>query len=184
MIMDETKITTAIEKARKGICQYLEIMRQLPLVDVSRDRAFQRKYNAFYRVRQRPRVWYIEYYTYLESNKRGKPKFDTVLDHLFLTLGKYEPSFSSKLVATLNPHEPIWDRFVIKNIGEVEPLYTDKNRVAKAKIVYKRIQDWYSKYIVSPEGKLAITTFNRLVAEHESITDVKKVDFILWQTRS
>ena len=182
--MDETQITTAIEKARKGIRQYLEIMWLLPLVDVSRDRAFQRKFNAFYRVRQRPREWYEEYYSYLESNKGGTPKFDDVLDQIFLNLGKYEPSFSSKLVATLDPYQPVWDSFVLKNTDQKAPLYTDKNRVAKAKIVYMGIQDWYANYIASPEGKIVIAAFDSLVAENESITDIKKVDFILWQTRS
>ena len=179
----ESKITTAIEKDRKCIRQYLEIMRLLPLVDVSRDRGFQRKYNAFYRVRQRPREWYEAYFSYLENNKGRTPKFDDVLDHIFLTLGKYEPSFSSKLVATLDPYQPVWDRFVIKNIGEAESLYTDKNRVARAKIVYQRIQDWYANYLVFLEGKQVIATFDRLVAESKSITSVKKVAFILWQIR-
>ncbi len=55
--MDESNIVTAINSARKGIAQYLEIMDLLPHVDVSRDRNFQRKYNAFYRVRQRPSEW-------------------------------------------------------------------------------------------------------------------------------
>lgn len=45
--MDESRILAAINSARKGIAQYLEIMELLPDVDVSRDRNFQRKYNAF-----------------------------------------------------------------------------------------------------------------------------------------
>jgi hypothetical protein len=46
--MDESLVVAAITRARKGITQYLEIMDLRLQVDVSHDRDFQRKYNAFY----------------------------------------------------------------------------------------------------------------------------------------
>lgn len=101
--LNETKIFEAISRAQKGIEQYLEIMALLPAVDSARDLAFQRKFNAFYRVRQRPREWYRQYFLLMERLKGSKPDFNNVLDELNLALGRYEPSFSSKLVATLDP---------------------------------------------------------------------------------
>lgn len=115
--MNKAEIVTAIEKARRGIGQYLEIMDLLPRVDVRTDRDFQKRYNAFYRVRQRSEEWYAVYFAYLEKHKRRKTSFDQVLDHLHAELGRYEPSFSSKLVATLDPEQPVWDRFVLENTG-------------------------------------------------------------------
>ena len=52
--MQPEMIVAAIAKARRGIARYLDIMAQLPTVNVVEDKAFQRRFNAFYRIRQRP----------------------------------------------------------------------------------------------------------------------------------
>src|SRR6266446_3227988 len=104
--MNETQITEAINKAKRRIGQYLEIMRLFPKTDVSQNRYFQTRYNAFYRVRQRPPKWYQEYYKYMEEMKGHEVTFSTILRHLERKLGRYEPSFSSKLLATLDTSFP------------------------------------------------------------------------------
>jgi hypothetical protein len=48
--MNRDQITQAIEKAKRGIAQYIEIMEMVATVDVSKSAEFQKKYNAFYRV--------------------------------------------------------------------------------------------------------------------------------------
>ena len=78
--MEEEKIVGAIDRARKGISQYLEIMNEIFAVNVAENRNFQRKFNAFYRVRQRPQAWYQAYFSYLERCKGRKPLFDEVID--------------------------------------------------------------------------------------------------------
>ncbi len=182
--MDENQIIEAIERARRGIGQYLAIMELFPNVDVSTDCDFQRQFNAFYRIRQRSREWYEEYYSYMERNKEADILFEDALDYLHRTLGRYEPSFSSKLAATINPDQPVWDSFVLQNTGQRAPSYTANNRIETAKEVFQNIRQWYEDRMQSKEGQLIITTFNRLVAEHEQITDLKKIDFVLWQTRA
>ena len=67
--MDDWQIVATIAKARKGITQYLAIMDTVHRVDVSRDRDFQKRYNSFFKVRQRSSKWYEVYYAYLEANK-------------------------------------------------------------------------------------------------------------------
>ncbi len=182
--MDELQLVAAIGKARKGIAQYLELMELLPAVDVSRDRNFQRKYNAFYRVRQRSIEWYRLYYSFMEQSKLKPPTFDTALRHFYAELGRVESSFSSKLVATLDPEQPIWDRFVLKNTGQKAPSYGAKDRLERTKIVYRNIQKWYKEYLGSEEGKAAVSIFDREVQKHRMLTDLKKIDFILWQIRA
>lgn len=181
--MQANEIGKAIEKARKGISQYLEIMHLFPLVNTSTDRDFQKKFNGFYRIRQRSKEWYDVYFSYMEKGKKQVVLFDNVLDHIHEILGRYEPSFSSKLVATLYPNQPVWDSFIIKNTGQEAPSYTAKYKFEKAKIVFQNIREWYARHIQSEEGRLMISTFDRLVEEHEQVTDLKKIDFILWQTR-
>jgi hypothetical protein len=180
----EPEITVAIEQARRGIRQYLEIMDLFPIVDASVDSDFQKKFNAFYRIRQRSREWYETYYSYLENNRNNNILFEDVLDYLHSTLDRYEPSFSSKLVATLNPNEPIWDKFVLQNTGQRAPSYSDPNKIDKAKEVFQNIRAWYAEYLQTDEGLRVIEIFNHLVDESERISDLKKVDFVLWQMRT
>jgi hypothetical protein len=177
------KIIVAIEKAREGIGQYLDIMAMLQIIDVSTNRAFQKSFNHFYRIRQRSEAWYAEYYSFMEKSKSNAPHFEDVLDHLYLTLGRYEPSFSSKLAATLSPDEPIWDQHVIQNLGQKPPAYSSSRKIEQAKIIFQGIRKWYSEHLKSPEGRLMIDVFDEVVDSHNQITDIKKIDFVLWQTR-
>jgi hypothetical protein len=181
--MRKDEIIAAIEKARKGIGQYLDIMTMLPTVDVSTNRAFQRRFNHFYRIKQRPEGWYAEYYSFMERGKRNPPYFEDVLDHLHFTLGRYEPSFSSKLAATLTPDEPVWDQYVIKNTGQKAPAYSSPRKFEEAKAVFQGVRKWYRERLESLEGRLIIELFKGLIDQHDQITDVKKIDFVLWQTR-
>lgn len=143
--METRNIETAIEQAHKGIAQYLEIMELWPSVNVVQNRDFQRKFNAFYRVRQRPADWYATYYGCMQECRKvlPMPTFDDVLDHLWRTMGRCEPSFSSKLVATLDPHQPVWDTFVLRCTGVKSPTHATKDRVAKVKAAYRELQQWY-----------------------------------------
>ncbi len=64
----------------------------------------------------------------MERGKEVSPRFEETLDHLHAILGRYEPSFSSKLSATLDPNEPVWDHYVIKNTGQKAPAYSSPNK--------------------------------------------------------
>lgn len=183
--MTRTEIQAAIQRADKGIKQYQELMRMLPTVDVSMDRDFQRRYNGLYRVRSRPLSWYPSYYALMQKLKLGcrNVEFAQVLDDIHAATGRYEPSFSSKLVATLDPLKPVWDTYVLSNLGHRPPAYGNKNKLALAKDSYRAIEQWYAQFLSSADGLLCIREFDSLVENHSGITDVKKVDFILWQMR-
>jgi len=68
--MDQRTIVRAINDAQKGIRQYLEIMRLFPDTNVSVNTDFQKKYNSFYRVRQRDTHFYETYYQYMQCLER------------------------------------------------------------------------------------------------------------------
>jgi hypothetical protein len=178
------KIREAIERARKGIAQYLEIMELFSNTDVSTDKDFQRKFNGFYRIRQRPPEWYEQYYSYMQSQKGRNPTFSNVLIHFYSVLGRYEPSFSSKLVATIDVNSPVWDSIVLRYAGIKTPLYTSKSKVDQAEAIYKKLQEWHDRHMRSDHGKLILQTFEEMVPEHNRISDLKKIDFVLWQEQS
>ncbi len=182
--IDQKTIVEAINKARKGIRQYLEIMRLFPDTDVSLNTEFQRKYNSLYRVRQRDKHFYETYYQYMQCSKGQNVEFQQVLRFLHSKLNRFEPSFSSKLAATHNPNLPIWDEIVLKNIGIKPPSLYSVDRMNKTTATYDKIKEWYSRYMNSKEGHLVIDLFDDIVDESSSITDLKKIDFVLWQTRT
>ena len=181
--MDRFAIVGAIKKAERGIQQYLEIMNLFPNTNVYINRDFQRKYNRFYRVRQRKKEFYDIYYRLMEDLKgKNLVLFSGVLNYLHERLGRYEPSFSSKLVATHKPNMPIWDSSVLKNTGFKSPPYNANDRLKKIVKVYDGIVGWHKNYLKTDEGKMIIETFDQIIKE-SSITDLKKIDFVLWQTR-
>lgn len=182
--MNKKQIIEAIKRAERGIGQYLEIMELFPSVNVAKNTNFQRKFKAFYRVRQRPAMWYKIYFSFMQRSKEDKPTFDRVIDHLNRSLGRYEPSFSSKMVATLDPEQPIWDAFVLKNTNTIAPSYQSRDKLNQAKSAYRTIQDWYREFLDSGDGKRVVRIFNENVKKHAKITNLKKVDFVLWQTRT
>jgi hypothetical protein len=182
--INKTNIKTAISKARKGIERYLEIMALFHNTDVSQDLNFQKKFNGFYRIRQRTQGWYTVYYNYLEEQKTKEPNFSQVLMYLDKKLKRYEPSFSSKFVATHNPDKPIWDAFVLKNTEIKPPYYSSKTKITKAIQVYADLEKWYSSFLLSPTGKMIIEIFDKTVPEANKMSRIKKIDFVLWKNRA
>lgn len=168
-----------IDRVETGIDKYNWIMKHVHQVDVSADAEFQRFFNGFYRMRQRASSFYASYYTYLEQNKCNQElTFEDIVTYLYQETGSVHASFSSKLLATVNPNMPIWDKFVLQNLGLRTPYYYEKNRLQKTVQLYQRICDWYK----SREATEKLNEFNRLFPNLD-ISDVKKIDFILWATR-
>lgn len=183
--MNREDIQTAIEKAKKGIEQYSELMDIFGRVDVSTDFDFQRRYNAFYRVQRRSKDWYVKYYSLMQSLKGKKADFGEVLEWIRKATERYEPSFASKLVATIDPAKAVWDVHVLENTGLTAPSYAIDidSKVTKAKAVYRSMERWYDDFLKSPTGALCISEFDRKVDDPKRFTPLKKVDFILWQHR-
>jgi hypothetical protein len=120
----------------------------------------------------------------MENQKGRDVTFPEVLRYFKDSLGRYEPSFSSKLVATHNPGMPIWDVHVLSNIGLHAPSYNSPSKFDEAETAYRVIKDWYANYEHSPEGSLVIRKFDELISGKDLITNTKKIDFVLWQMRT
>ena len=168
-----------LDRVAVGITKYNKIMAQVYAIDVSADSEFQKFYNGFYRMRQRTADFYQTYYAFLEQNK-GNPDltFEEILTYLYEKTGAVHASFSSKLLATVNPNMPIWDKFVLQNLGLRTPYTYQKDRLQKTVQLYQQICDWYE----SEQAKEKLREFNELFPNVD-ISDVKKIDFILWATR-
>lgn len=180
--MDQSLINISLKKAKPGLEKYLKIMKLIKVTDVSQNEEFQRLFNGFYRIRQRPKIFYEKYYSFMEKNKDTPLSFEKTLRYIYNELGRMEPSFSSKLVATLNPNMPIWDSIVLKNLNLKAPAYYRKNRLEEMITLYDDIVNYYNHLLDTGTGKLIIELFDQEYP-NTVITNVKKVDFVLWQNR-
>jgi hypothetical protein len=180
--LEQTIIKEAIIKAKPGLEKYLNIMSMVKKVDVSKSVEFQKAFNGFYRMRQRPPIYYERFFAFMEKNKDSSPSFDKTLRYIHEESNRVEASFSSKLAATINPDLPIWDSVVLKNLDLKAPAYYRINRIEETIKVYEEIKNWYNNYLGTEEGKLVIDLFDQQYP-NTGITDIKKVDFVLWQIR-
>jgi hypothetical protein len=73
---------------------------------------------------------------------------------------------------------------VLQNTKHKAPSYANSARMALIKTAYRSIEQWYKEFLDSADGKLCIKIFDEKRPEHKGFTDLKKVDFVLWQTRS
>lgn len=180
--MNMSLIEESINKIEPGLIKYMHIMDKLYETDVSKDTEFQKMFNGFYRIRQRKPEFYKEYYMFLERNKTNVISFETVIKHLYNKFQRIEPSFSSKMVATINPHFPVWDEYVLKNLGLKKPAYGTNNRIDKTINLYNDIVKWYVDFLPTDDSQRLIKLFNNRYKD-TNLTDTKKIDLILWQLR-
>ena len=173
----------ALPKIRPGLYSYLELMRMFPNVDVSVDTNFQKKFNGFYKMRQRPRSWYELYFDLMQTLRNEETSFGCILKVLHERSGRMEASFCSKMLATIDPSKPVIDRYVLENVGLKMPYYSSKNRFGKLLEIYDKLCAWYENVLRSDEGVSVIDMFDDMYGD-QGITDLKKIDLVLWQIRA
>jgi hypothetical protein len=181
--MTELEIRELLAKISSDLPKYLKIMDMLHKTDVSVDGVFQITYNGFYRVRQRTQDFYQGYYGYMEKTKKCPPSFQQTLEYL-TKFGKVDPSFASKLIATINPDLPVWDTHVLTNMGfKYSYSGNQETKLKKANEVYQKIILWYQYFIPTTLAKTMISLFDEIYP-NIPITVIKKIDLILWKKRN
>ena len=150
---------------------------------------FRKTFNGYYKLRQRSAKWYDKYYSLFESQFCADCSFEDLLREMHTVNGSLEVSFISKLIATVNPQMPIWDQYVVRNIGlESEWLCSSRlpkeKRIQKAVEIYNKIVKWYSDFLNDETGKACIKLFDQLLPQYkDKLSDTKKIDCILWSKR-
>ena len=166
-----------------GLDKYAFIEQTVRRVDVSRDANFQRVFNGFYIVR-RNAEWRNAYYRLFEEMKQvDSADFDTILDEMYRQTGNVEASFSSKMLATLRPEMPIWDKCVVQNLGLKVPTQNDPMRLRKTKELYARIVRWYEAFLATENAAECLAKFDEVLPDYAWLSPVKKIDFYLWSIR-
>ena len=177
---DKTSVNNALDKLDDGLRKYLWIQENYLKVNVQEDSEFQKKFNHFYKVR-RDQTWRSKYFELLEKNKNSVISFEKILEDLFLQTGRFESSFSSKLIATVNPNMPVIDSVVMRNLGLKIPIAKEE-RLQKTVELYNKLIEKVNELILSDDGINAISMFKQKYP-NTKVTQVKILDLILWQSR-
>ena len=109
--LSTAQIDDALPRVEAGLKQYLWLQSRVSIEPFFDDGEFRRRYNHFYRVR-RGTAWQNIFYGLMASAKREQLQFQVVLDLLRDATGRYEASFASKLIATLQTSKPGIDSVV------------------------------------------------------------------------
>ena len=97
---------------------------------------YQRNYNYFYRVR-RNTSWRQIYYSIFEQEKKSVPSFERIIREIWNKTGRVEASFSSKMVATIDPEMPVWDKYVLQNLHiKIDGTKTKEERLNIGRRIY------------------------------------------------
>ena len=173
----ETRIAESM-----GFDKYKQIMEMVLKTDVSSDPEFQRFFNGFYRVR-RNAEWRKVYYDLFERVKGRNPSFEYIIRTMYEATGNIEASFSSKMLATINPDMPIWDRYVVQNLCLNMSGKTKEDQLKCAVDLYGQMVNWYADFLQTDNGRGCIAEFDRTLPGDVWMSDVKKIDFYLWSIR-
>ena len=168
---------------------YVKIMNLVAKEDFHATPEFRKIFNGFYKIRQKSQEWYDKYYELMEEQKKEQRTFEEILIQLNNVKPSVEVSFASKLIATINPDMPIWDQYVLRNLGLEDEwkkcsVASKEERIKKAVDIYERIQTFYSDFQSSDEGKECIRVIDEALPKYaDRISYAKKIDYILWSKR-
>jgi hypothetical protein len=176
-----TDIEAALPRASVGLKKYLWLQAQRDTCEVRFDSEYRRRFNAFYRVR-RGVDWQDKFYELLESKKGQTVRFTEVLEDLHRTTGRYEASYASKLLATIDPTMPVIDSIVLHNLNLRLPPSASTQRVAHIGALHSRLVVSFNEFLRTGLGRHLVQRFH---SEYPGakITEIKMLDLVLWQTR-
>lgn len=182
MDFDVNKVFQERLASSMGLDKYQYIIDKMRETNISTDADFQRIFNGFYVVR-RNETWRKIYYDLFEQVKTGTPTFASILTHMYECTGNIEPSFSSKMLATIFTDKPIWDRYVVQNLNLKLEGTTKQERFENAITLYSDMEKWYVDFMKTNKAKECIEVFDRMLPSYKHISNIKKIDSILWSIK-
>lgn len=163
--------------------RYAQTIADLQHTDVTSDTLYQRRFNALYGVRRNAQ-WREIFYAMLERSK-GQPELDfrSILIELHDKTGRVEASFTSKLIATINPTKAIYDSVVLSNLGLRPPTSKGCEKIAEVVRNYDTIQSHLDPLVRSDRFPRLRQRFDETFPQFEAFTDLKVLDLMIWQMR-
>ena len=132
---------------------------------------------------RRNEKWRQHCYNLFAKAKTERFSFEQIITELYRLTGNVEASFSSKMLATIDASKPIWDQYVLQNLGLELMEKIQEEKLQNAVALYAQIVNWYADYLATDEARENIGEFDRLLPEYACISETKKIDCLLWSKR-
>jgi hypothetical protein len=182
---NQDSVFANVTKASRKLETYCRLQDALFNLDVATDSDFRKKYTWLYGMRRQPNGWLDSYFSLLEENKGNDAVSFADILRTLSTPQRIEASFSSKLLATIRLDLPVIDAYVILNLGLARPRRTgseehDRNEWTG---LHARICSLYGSLLQQDMFRKIRDDFDKSFDQYRSLTDVKKLDVLLWQLR-
>ena len=163
--LSHARVNRALLKVRPGLAKYCWLQAELrPMRRLGIMLSFQRRFNGFYVVR-RNREWRQMFFRLLEQHKAGSVSFGSTLRTLHEKTGRVEASFASKLVATIDPLQPVIDSVVLKNVGLRLPSAGTSRRLERTVELHDKLSTRYLDFLGTDAGQFVVARFDATVSE-------------------
>lgn len=184
IILSGSQIQIALPRVEDGLNKYLRLQNQVKNnSSFFQDPNFRRQFNHSYRVR-RGNEWQDKFYLLMNKAIQEKLNFHTILNQLYEETSRVEASFASKLYATVNPSFPVIDSVVLKNLGLRLPYAGANNRITKVCQIHASLTNLFNEYLKTLDGISLVKEFDLAYPDaKDKLTNQKKLDLVLWQTR-
>jgi hypothetical protein len=177
------QINTALPRLSKGVGRYRRLQASIHSTGFSADQSFRKAYCSFYGITPfRDTQWQQHYFNLLVEATHTPPDFTTTLRELNNRTGVVEASFTSKLVASVNTNRPVIDTWVLLNAELELPDRNAPTRLADIATLYATLDIKMHAYLSTDDGQYLVAQFTNRYGT-ERITEMKMLDFVLWQTR-
>jgi hypothetical protein len=87
------------------------------------------------------------------------------------------------MLVTIYPNQPIWDQYVVQNLNLELVGKTKAERLQNAIALYAEIEKWYASFMKTTKATECVEAFDRLLPDYKHISNIKKIDSILWSIR-
>jgi hypothetical protein len=175
-----------------GLARYIEIQEMLQkTTNIADATHFQKLFRKFYGMRFANAEWQQTFFQFMQERRYTPPSFNEIMALMAERFGRCEPSFSSKLAATLKPDLPVLDSRVLSVMATHLPERGNwkllrsgplDKKMKRASGVYYSLCAVIAIVKMSPNFARLSEKFDAHHGAH-GLTETKKLDLILWQYR-
>jgi hypothetical protein len=174
----------AIRKLRElgavGDVLYLNQIRNDP--GLAKITEYQRKFNRFYRLRQKPKKFYVQFYSLMEQAAKNpaSAKLEDLLTSMELATEEVHLSFCSKLLSTAREHEVIFDKLVASAFGVPTGVLPREGRIGEALRRHNCLAFHMQAVVARDTWAETEGAFDAEFPEAQSLSPLRKADLMIW----
>ena len=106
------------------------------------------------------------------ARKRSHRRSAEILGELRRATGRWEASFASKLLATVDPGMPVIDSVVLRTLGlRLPPLLGAEDRAAGIEAVHRALAAEFAAFLPTKEGRYLVASFRQMYP-HADISEM------------